>query len=205
MYKVFIKNRPLFFISSSEINMQIGLNFSISVACSIQNQLIDFLNKVPDEFPICIFSDDPESAINLFFSGYDFIEAAGGIVKRKEKYLFIKRNGFWDIPKGKIEWNESIEDAAIREVEEECGIDGVELEEKLCITYHVYEYNKTPTIKKTYWYKMSYTGDKRVKAQKEEGITKVVWKASDELQKIRKNTFATILEVIDAYFFEDEN
>lgn len=205
MYKVFIKNRPLFFISSSDINLQVGLNFSISVACSIQDQLIELLDKIPEEFPVCIFSEDPESAINLFFSGYDFVEAAGGIVQRKEKFLFIKRNGFWDIPKGKIELNESIEDAAIREVAEECGIDGVELGEKLCITYHVYDYNKIPTIKKTYWYKMNYAGKKSVKAQKEERITKVVWKASDELQKIRKNTFASILEVIDAYFLPNEN
>ena len=51
------------------------------------------------------------------------IEAAGGLVKNENgDYLFIYRNDKWDLPKGKIEKDEKTKVAAVREVEEECGI-----------------------------------------------------------------------------------
>ena len=57
-----------------------------------------------------------------FFSFFKVIEAAGGVVmNEKNDILVIFRSGKWDLPKGKIDKNESIRSAALREVMEETG------------------------------------------------------------------------------------
>ena len=67
------------------------------------------------------------------------VEAAGGLVFNKDgDILMIFRNGKWDLPKGKLEIGESIEECAIREVEEECGISGLIIEKKIKDTYNIY-------------------------------------------------------------------
>ena len=158
------------------------------------------LESSDNELPIYLVTSSIEKTFSTLFQDFDFVEAAGGIVKRKDTYLFIKRNGFWDIPKGKLDEGEIPENAAIREIEEECGINGPQLKDPICLTYHTYLFKGKPTIKKTYWYSLDYIGNKKLKGQKEEGITKVKWFKLDEIEKIRKNTFASILEVMDTYF-----
>ena len=60
---------------------------------------------------------------NTFCRNFITIYAAGGIVyNNSQQILMIFRNNFWDLPKGKLELNEKIEDCAIREVEEETGV-----------------------------------------------------------------------------------
>ena len=44
---------------------------------------------------------------NKFCEKYKMIYASGGVVFNHDKLLMIFRNGFWDLPKGKIELNES--------------------------------------------------------------------------------------------------
>src|SRR5690606_25043669 len=52
-----------------------------------------------------------------------WIHAAGGVVFNSAgDLLMIHRLGRWDLPKGKCEHNESVNESAIREVQEECGI-----------------------------------------------------------------------------------
>ena len=63
-----------------------------------------------------------------FFKQFDLIEAAGGIVQNDQKQmLFIYRLNKWDLPKGKVEKGENFEQAAIREVEEETGVNTLQL------------------------------------------------------------------------------
>jgi 8-oxo-dGTP pyrophosphatase MutT (NUDIX family) len=67
-------------------------------------------------------------------------KAGGGLVyNTKGEILFIFRNGKWDLPKGGIEKNEKIKQTAVREVEEETGVTGLEVVEKLPKTYHVFK------------------------------------------------------------------
>ena len=138
--------------------------------------------------------------MELFFENHHKVEAAGGIVKRKEKYLFIKRNGLWDIPKGKLENNESPEEGALREIEEECGISNFTINKHITTTYHTYEYKGIPTLKKTYWFSFKYDGPKKGNPQLEEGITKIAWKKKEDMNKILENTYASIADVIHSYF-----
>lgn len=126
-----------------------------------------------------------------------FIKAAGGIVRNEEnKYLFIFRKGKWDLPKGKIDVGEKTRVAAVREVEEECGIKVTSLDEKLCKTYHVYEmYGKT-VLKKTVWYRMRADNQPNLIPQLEEDITDARWLAPGDFMLVKENTFPLILDVI---------
>lgn len=203
MYKVFIENRPIIFAQNDAL-----LTNTYCIASELlekgEEDLALIVKSVPKKKNIVVLSDQIEEEFARIFSEYDFIEAAGGIVKRKKKYLFIKRNGFWDIPKGKLEKKESIEEGAIREIEEECGIAGPIIVSRVGITYHTYRYENKPTIKKTYWFAMEYEGLKQLKGQIEEGITKVEWLKIDELDKVKKKTFPSILEVIQLYFEQNK-
>ncbi len=203
MYKVFIQNKPLFFINSKKKCEIDGLFLSESLAISNKRVVNHLLQHIPKNMPLIITCENCEDAINSFFSDFDFVEAAGGIVKRKDKYLFIKRNGVWDIPKGKIESNESPDLAAVREIEEECGINCEKVEKMICITYHTYQFKGKDTLKKTYWYSLNYEGKKNLVAQTEEGITKVKWKKLEQIQKIKEDTFPSIVDVIDEYFGDE--
>ncbi|MES2588348.1 MAG: NUDIX domain-containing protein [Bacteroidota bacterium] len=200
MYKVFIQNKPLFFINSKNRNEFDGVFISESLANSNKRYVLDLLQLTSKNIPIVIFCENAETGISDFFSEYDYVEAAGGIVKRKDKYLFIKRNGVWDIPKGKIESGENPEIAALREIEEECGVSCEKVDSLIAITYHVYEFEGRDTIKKTFWYSLNYSGNKKLSAQKEEGITKAKWVNLEKVQKIKEETFASIADVMEHYF-----
>lgn len=200
MYKVFIQNKPLFFINVNKIQSFDGVFLPQSLANSNKETVFSLLNSLSKNIPVLLFSENPLEGISSFFEDHVFVEAAGGIVKRKDKYLFIKRNGVWDIPKGKMEEGEKPEETAIREIQEECGVLCEKVEELICITYHTYLFNEQPTIKKTYWFSMNYEGDKKVKGQKEEGITKVDWIDLEKVMKIKEKTYASLVDVIEHYF-----
>ena len=130
---------------------------------------------------------------NDFKSHFKVIEAAGGIVfNENDEILWIYRNNRWDLPKGKIENEESKEIAAIREVEEECGITNVVLKKYVKTTYHIYEYKEKQVIKITYWYEMSTQANQVLKPQTEEGITKVVWLNKMAMKEALEDTYDNI-------------
>jgi len=125
------------------------------------------------------------------------IEAAGGIVKNENgDFLFIYRHDKWDLPKGKIEKGERIKDAAVREVEEECGIVVSKLGKRLCKTYHAYISREEVVLKKTYWYKMRCKGQYKLVPQIDEGITDVKWFKPKKIHTIVENTFPSIMDVL---------
>lgn len=128
---------------------------------------------------------------------FKVVEAAGGAVKNKEdKWLFIFRNGKWDLPKGKIEKGEGLEEAAIREVEEECGVNGLSIIRPLSTSYHTYTLNGFLVLKPTYWYEMVTSSTGKLTPQIEEGITDVKWLGRSEWSVVENNTFPSILEVM---------
>ena len=126
------------------------------------------------------------------------IKAAGGLVRNEEgKYLFIFRRGKWDLPKGKIDEGEKTKAAAVREVEEECGIRIDEVDGKLAKTYHIYEQDHQVILKKTTWYSMMTTSNQDLVPQLEEDITEAKWLSPSELEPVKQNTFPLILDVIE--------
>ena len=202
MYKVFIENRIVIFAKSNS-KIESSAKLSAKTIKSLEN-LVEKLDSFDPTEIVWLTAVNPEKEMERLFSDFIHIDAAGGLVKRKQKYLLIKRNGIWDIPKGKVEENESIENAAIREVEEECGISGVEIIVPLMVTYHTYVFRKEKVLKKTTWFKMEYSGKKELIVQAEEGITKAKWCKKEKVVELGKRSYASIQDVIETYFLTEE-
>lgn len=149
---------------------------------------------------IQVINAHPKSAMKSFFKQFNKLKTAGGLVYHpaSQKYLWIKRLGYWDLPKGKIEQGESSKEAAIREIREECGLSGeLFLKHRICSTYHVYEFKNKSILKKNNWYFLEYEGDMTTLPQTEEQITEVCWLDKIEINECLKNTYPSILEVMD--------
>lgn len=143
--------------------------------------------------------EDPKAMFKKLKAQCVMIKAAGGLVQSaKGNYLFIFRNKKWDLPKGKVEKGEKMKEAALREVEEECGVKILTNDDKLCKTYHIYELGGKVVLKKTNWYSMTVKGQPKLIPQKEEGITKAEWYGKEELTPLLSNTYQLITDVLRA-------
>lgn len=161
----------------------------------LMNLISEFEASGVLNYSVC--SGDPESLFGIFRSCFVEMEAAGGFVSdRAGRYLFIKRFGKWDIPKGKIEVGESPSDAAVREVMEECGIGKPNLVDALPTTYHTYVLDGQRILKKTWWFAMEYEGDTSTQPQREEGITEAVWLKPSQFDIILENTYRSLYDLI---------
>lgn len=209
MYKVFINHKPIIFVQKNDLSTEeapIGDNKESEYDRIILNSkyvesvldLKELLKKVGIDNPLFLSDENPEAEFKRLFSDYKYIEAAGGVVLRKKRYLVIKRKGLWDLPKGKIEKGESPEHACVREIMEECGIEGHEIVAPLVNTFHTMKWNGENALKKTYWFTLVYSGTKNTMPQEEEEITEAKWMKKEELFSIRGNTFGSINEVLDA-------
>ncbi|MEX1011725.1 MAG: NUDIX hydrolase [Balneolaceae bacterium] len=113
-------------------------------------------------------------------NGPIIVEAGGGVVCRNHsgsiQVLLIYRNGVWDLPKGKLEEDESIAECAAREVAEETGIALPVVNDFLTVTRHGYKQKGVEYIKSTHWFMMR-PSDKidSFTPQREEGVTTVKW------------------------------
>ena len=195
MYKVFVNDTPIIITSSSKKEN----NFPIY---HLKNIIVeDFIYKIQHEKlkGITLYAEELEKEWVFFLKKFKVIPAAGGLVLNpKKEILFIYRNNVWDLPKGWIEKGETIETAAIREVEEECGIFNLKLIKPLVTTYHIY-FHKGMNLKQTYWFLMTSDYQKELIPQIEEGITQVAFKNEAETEEVLKNTYENIKLVYDTY------
>lgn len=146
------------------------------------------------EFPeIFLFHVDLKTLWDEFKWFFKIEKAAGGLIRNEnQETLFIYRFDKWDLPKGKIEKGESKKEAAVREVEEECGLKDVVIEKKLQKTYHIFQRKGRETLKITHWYLMKTDYKGKLVPQTEEGITDVVFKDDAATQKALENTYGNI-------------
>ena len=170
---------------------------------------------------VVAYAKSYKKLVQLFKSFYKVQEAAGGLVRQQEsgKILAIFRRGHWDMAKGKTEKNESIEQTAVREVQEETGIKNIDLQEFITTTYHTYngqplQFQQLSTqnlnvrrrmLKVSHWYQME-TPDVLLVPQTEEDIEGIAWlDYADFLQKTP--IFTNILDVLrlaKAKFTQDD-
>ena len=121
------------------------------------------------------------------------VKAGGGLVYNKAgEALFIFRNGKWDLPKGGMEKGEDIEETALREVEEETGVTGLKIVQKLQKTYHVFKRNGTYKLKITHWFEMKTSFNGMLVGQANEGIEKVAWLKPGEIKEVLGNSYENI-------------
>ena len=189
MYKVFIKDIPI--ILSTEMN--IGKQYTAIPLKDIEfKKLIKDIQKGKLEY-VNLYDPDEAMLETLLLEKLPVVTAAGGLVSNSRKeFLFIKRNKRWDLPKGRVEKKEKLEDAAIREVEEETGIKELVLGDFITKTYHVFKRDKKWKLKVTYWYAMHSDYKGELVPQEEEGIKKVRWKNFEQSQRALKNTYENV-------------
>lgn len=206
-YKVFIENYHIEFIES-EKNIKKGSFFFNETAFS-KDFFINMISNNINHKIIYIVCVDAFFAFTKFKEQFTLLDAAGGLVYNSllSKYLFIKRFGFWDLPKGKFEIEDkNFIECALREVSEECGISlsTLEIQHKSpFITHHYYlcKYTKNHILKTTYWFSMK-TISEVLNPQVEEQIECCKWFSKAEIENIvLKNTYSTIIDVLKVGFF----
>jgi 8-oxo-dGTP pyrophosphatase MutT (NUDIX family) len=134
-----------------------------------------------------------------FWKKFMLVQAARGLVQNKKgHYLFMLRRGKWDLPKGKLDPGETLEQCAVREVGEETGLKQVRLDGPLLVTYHTYDESGHHILKETHWYRMTALPDQVIAPQQEEQITELIWADPGQISGLLKNTFPSILDVLRA-------
>ncbi len=190
MYKVFFNRKPIFLIT--KIIKQDNNNPMLHLRYSSSENIIKAL-KSKNVKSLFLYHSNQEKLWRNLLKKFPIVQAAGGLViNSKSEYLFIFRNNKWDLPKGGIEKKENIKDAALREVNEETGVEDIEIIKPLPMTYHFFKRNGVFKLKKTFWYLMKTEFDGKFKPQLTEGITKVQWKLEEELNEIFKNSYENI-------------
>lgn len=145
---------------------------------------------------ICIPTDDVDGTYRRICSEFLEVNAGGGLVSnRRGDYLLISRNGLWDLPKGHQDPGEDIQVTALREVQEETGINDLILRDLVCVTDHCYRRNGIWHLKHTWWYDMLHNDPQDLTPQREEDISKAAWVAKSSLPPFLLNTYPSILEV----------
>ena len=113
--------------------------------------------------------------------------SAGGLVLRRERStysgLLIGRSTprIWSLPKGHIEPNESIETAALREVQEETGIEATIVVKLSDIRYWFYA-NKVKHSKIVHFFLMRYVSGSAIPQEGE--VDEVIWVKLDEMPEM---------------------
>jgi 8-oxo-dGTP pyrophosphatase MutT (NUDIX family) len=200
MYKIYINDKPIFLTNAEFGKKQQGDERNLVVLFRHRKSLfqyVDSLEKNNYFDSITIFGKDVEVLKNDFFSIYKTVPAAGGVVYNdKDEILMIYRRGFWDLPKGKFEAGETIPETAVREVQEEVGLNDVKIIKELPTTYHTYRNRKDKRcIKPTYWFAMK-TSETEVKLQTEEDIEASMWIKPADFLNSDKVAYGSINDVL---------
>lgn len=198
MYKVFFNERIVLLTDDFIRNFQIrhGLFYKYRNVSELK-ELLDFYRDLSQIESLFVFHHDIEELRERFKSCFQQVYAGGGLVRNSEgKFLIIKRRGKWDLPKGKVNKNETIEDAALREVTEETGLHGISIISPLMSTYHCYYIDDEKILKRTSWYDMLYTGKEVPVPEAEEDITEIKWISKEEIKQLSGNTFPAIMDVL---------
>ena len=168
------------------------------------SDLNSILNLVNSKVPINLLSlditvEDYESVKFFLKDKFKIIKAAGGLVKKKDRFMMIYRMKKWDLPKGKKESGEKYRQTAEREVEEECNVD-VKVGKKICTTWHTYTMNRNSMLKKTRWYVMDLIDDSKSKPSLEEDIEELRWMTQKEVYHALENSYKSIRFVFEEYY-----
>jgi 8-oxo-dGTP pyrophosphatase MutT (NUDIX family) len=189
MHKIFVGNKRIILTTKVEKEK----NFKNFLIDSVDiNKVLSKLKK--DKYDsVRLIGSKKELLLKKFLSLLPNVIAGGGkVYNKKGEILFIFRNGKWDLPKGKAELKETINETALREVEEETGVLGLSIIKPLEVTYHIFKRMGQFYIKVTYWFKMYSDYEGELIPQEKEGITKAKWISETKLTKVLNNSYANI-------------
>ena len=130
----------------------------------------------------------------------NLITAGGLVINNNNKVLFIYRKNKWDLPKGKLDDGENLEEAAIREVVEETGLDSNKLSiiKPLLSTGYKSSVNGKSVNKRAAWFLMNYEGiESNLIPQYDEGIEEVIWVDFSNIEYYLSQSRKYIIPVFD--------
>ena len=154
----------------------------------------------PEVRGLLLFSANGFDAWQSFSNMHAPVVAAGGAVQDEGgRLLVIHRRGHWDLPKGKLDKGESSEEAAVREVQEECGLKQLRILSPLPSTWHTYTEKGRPWLKRTDWFRMQGSSLEPLIAQHEEDIEQARWATREELPAIIAGSYPSLRPVFDAW------
>lgn len=189
MHKIFFNDKPI--ILTTKLEQEEGFKNYLLKTVDM-GEVIRKLNKSKVK-AVRLIGKNEDKLLRKFLKKLPNVVAGGGkVYNDRGEILFIYRNNKWDLPKGKIEGNETIESTAIREVTEETGVCGLEITKPLETTYHIFKRNGRYKIKITYWFEMKTSFKGNLYAQEEEDITKVEWLDKAQVEKALENSYANI-------------
>ena len=199
MYKVFFNQKPLVLTTDIVSPKEDSPLFYIKYT---NKKFIIRALKSKKIKMLYLYHSKEDNLWYYFFDMFKLIEAAGGLVRNLEtnNYLFIFRNKRWDLPKGRINKNEAVKDAAIREVEEETGVENLSIIKPLNATYHIFKKNRKYRLKKTFWYLMETNYNDKLIPETKEGIDKAIWVDKNSITSLKKNMYQNINTIISNYF-----
>lgn len=199
--KIYFNDKPVFLCDKideiiDEYRHHPDAVFVDEISTAAINSLLHEIAK-PQFHAGILFNKDFNKLKKSFFKHFTLIIAAGGVViNNQNEILMIFRRGKWDLPKGKLDEGETLEQCAVREVKEETGLTSIKLEEKITTTYHTYTEFGKHILKESHWYKMTANNHEQLVPQAEEDITDIKWIAPSDLKKYTAATYQTIPEVI---------
>jgi 8-oxo-dGTP pyrophosphatase MutT (NUDIX family) len=199
-YKIYYNDRVVILTS------KITKSFEKNEGLFYKYQKKEELEEILDAFAtfshnqvLYILHEDADELLDMIKPSFTIVEAAGGAIRRKDgKLLAIFRRGKWDLPKGKVEKGEFYKQTALREVQEECGLNDIEVGKRLFDTYHTYNEGSKKILKRTIWYEMLLTSNEKPVPQTEEDITEIKWFDYQDLGDIMKNTYESLKDTIIA-------
>ena len=199
--KIYFNDKPLFLCNEVDEELQPYIHHDDAV-------FIDELNSHTVKSMIheieldrvhagVFFHPDLEELKKAFYKKFTIVQAAGGlVVNERKEILMIFRRGKWDLPKGKLDKGETLADCAVREVEEETGLQKIKLISPLIITYHTYHEGTKFILKESHWYNMKVSGEQKLIPQTEEGIHEIKWVTTKEAEKLFPECFPSVIDVI---------
>lgn len=194
MHTIFVGDKPIYLTTKvdKEKNFKVFLLKSVDLP-----KVISMLNRT-DLDAVYLVGKNKKKLLKRFLKKLPNVVAGGGkVYNKKGKILFIYRNGKWDLPKGKVEGKETIEETAIREVMEETKVKKLKITKPLPTTYHIFKRNGRYRIKVTYWFEMKTKYKGKLKPQKKEGIKKAKWLNAKKTKEAIKNSYANIQFLVD--------
>ena len=143
---------------------------------------------------------NPDKILKRVILEFKYKIAGGGIVENtKGQILLMKRLGKWDLPKGKLDKGETIEECALREIEEETGAQDLSIISSFAETYHTYFRNEKWVIKHTHWYTVKCKSNAELIPQLDEDIEEVHWLDPLSLDLTTLDTYPAIRKLLKLY------
>lgn len=202
IYKIFYSDKAIhLYGKDNHINLDDNfIKYQVDNVSDIVKLKKEFFSSGSQKTTILKSNCSSKELFDMFRLAFKCIEAAGGLVINESgDYLMIFRRGKWDLPKGKLDYDETLEEAAIREVWEETGIKPGSVRSLIGNTYHLYSLKGEVVLKISTWYLMAVNGSPKGIPQEDEDISEVWWFTKDQLKEPLKNCHSSIKFLLDNF------